>query len=105
MSGKFNMAQGVAEVEEGAMRGSQIALYFSGRANVAERSVDVHASANRAGSDGKALQFGFSIAGPWDDPALVPDAEGLIRRSDAAAPLMPSSAPPAAPPPAAAPQN
>ena len=93
MSGKFNMSQGVADVEEGAVRGGQIALFFSGRANVADRSVDLHATANRAGSDGKALQFGFNLAGPWDDPAVAPDAEGLIRRSDAAAPLLPSAAP------------
>jgi len=102
VSGKFNMAQGVAEVEEGALRGSQFALYFSGRANVAERSVDLHASANHAGAEG-GLQFGFTLAGPWDEPALVPDAEGLIRRSNAAAPLLPSTSPPAETP--AAPQN
>jgi len=99
MSGKFNLTQGVADVEEGAMRGGPIALFFSGRANVAERAVDLHASAHRADSDGKALQFGFSLAGPWDDPVVIPDAEGLIRRSDAAAPLLPAA------PPAAAPQN
>jgi AsmA protein len=103
LSGKFNMVQGVADVEEGAVRGGAIALFFSGRMNFAERSVDIHASANRAASDGKALQFGFNIAGPWDDPGVIPDAEGLIRRSDAAAPLLPSDAP--APAPAAAPPN
>ncbi len=91
MSGKFAMAQGVADIEEGAVRANQAALFFSGRANVADRSVDLHASASRTGPDGKALQFGFALAGPWDEPAVIPDAEGLIRRSNAAAPLLPSA--------------
>ena len=76
-------------------------MFFSGRANFGERSVELHASANHAGAEGQGLQFGFNISGPWDDPALIPDAEGLIRRSDAAAPLLPSE--PAAPPAVAAP--
>ena len=35
------------------------------------------------------LQLGFSISGGWDDATVVPDALGLINRSDAAAPLLP----------------
>jgi AsmA protein len=97
LSGKFNIVQGVADVEEGAARGGQIGLFFSGRANVAERSAELHASASRTDPDGKSLQFGFSLAGPWDDPALIPDAEGLIRRSDAAAPLLPPGSSPSSP--------
>jgi AsmA protein len=105
LSAKFNIMQGVADIEEGAARGGQNAMFFSGRANFAERSVDLHASANRAGAGGKGLQFGFNISGAWDDPAVIPDAEGLIRRSDAAAPLLPSSEPaaPAAAAPTASP--
>ena len=38
------------------------------------------------------LQLGFSISGGWDDATVVPDALGLINRSDAAAPLLPKGA-------------
>jgi hypothetical protein len=30
----------------------------------------------------------LDIKGPWDDPSLVFDKESLIRRSEAAAPLL-----------------
>jgi AsmA protein len=29
----------------------------------------------------------FVVQGPWDDPIILPDAQSLIRRSGAAAPL------------------
>jgi AsmA protein len=94
LSGKFNIVQGAADIEEGVVRNSLISMFFSGRAQISDRTADLHASANRAEPDGKALQFGFSMTGPWDDPAVTPDAEGLIRRSDAAAPLLPPAVPP-----------
>ena len=28
------------------------------------------------------------VQGPWDDPIMLPDAQSLIRRSGAAAPLL-----------------
>lgn len=93
LSAKFNVVQGVADVEEGAARGGAVALFYSGRLNVAERSVDLHVNASRADVEGTALQFGFNIAGAWDEPAVTLDAEGLIRRSDAAAPLLPAPHP------------
>jgi AsmA protein len=30
----------------------------------------------------------FVVQGPWDDPIMLPDAQALIRRSGAAAPLL-----------------
>jgi AsmA protein len=30
----------------------------------------------------------FVVQGPWDDPIILPDAQSLIRRSGAAAPLL-----------------
>ena len=46
-----------------------------------------------AAADAKPLQIGFSLTGGWDDAVFAPDALGLIRRSDAAAPLLPKDAP------------
>ncbi|PPQ30336.1 hypothetical protein CCR94_12730, partial [Rhodoblastus sphagnicola] len=59
LSGKFNMAQGVADVEEGAVRGGAITLFYSGRLNFAERSVELHANANRAEAELQPLAVGF----------------------------------------------
>ncbi len=88
------MVQGQAEIEEGVALSKPLAAYFSGRAQIAERALDLHASARSADSDGKGPQLGFSISGSWDDPNVAPDAEGLIRRSNAAAPLLPPASPP-----------
>ena len=34
------------------------------------------------------FELPFVVQGPWDDPILLPDAQSLIRRSGAAAPLL-----------------
>jgi AsmA protein len=34
------------------------------------------------------------VQGPWDDPIMLPDAQSLIRRSGAAAPLLGSGGKP-----------
>jgi AsmA protein len=69
-------------------------VFFSGRANVADRTLDLHATARGEPAGERApAQLGFAISGGWDDPSIAPDAEGLIRRSDAAAPLLPKPAP------------
>ena len=35
-----------------------------------------------------AFELPFVVQGPWDDPIMLPDAQSLIRRSGAAAPLL-----------------
>jgi AsmA protein len=35
-----------------------------------------------------AFELPFVVQGPWDDPIILPDAQILIRRSGAAAPLV-----------------
>ena len=89
LAAKFNVAQGQADIEEGVARDAHVTAYFSGHAQIAERTVDLHATASRlAAGEGNPLQLGFSITGGWDDATLAPDALGLINRSDAAAPLL-----------------
>jgi AsmA protein len=34
------------------------------------------------------FELPFVVQGPWDDPIMLPDAQSLIRRSGAAAPLL-----------------
>jgi AsmA protein len=36
----------------------------------------------------RTFELPFVVQGPWDDPIMLPDADLLIRRSDAAAPLL-----------------
>lgn len=96
LSAKFNIVQGLAEIEEGAARDQKTNVLFSGRAQIADRALDLHAVASYAltgGPDSKPLQIGFSLTGGWDDATLTPDALGLIQRSDAAAPLLPKPPP------------
>jgi len=87
---KFSIVQGVVDIEEGVTRDERMTTYFSGRAQIADRTLDLHAAATRPSTSGDAspLQLGFSISGGWDDATVVPDALGLINRSDAAAPLL-----------------
>ncbi len=96
LSAKFNVVQGQAEIEEGAARGDGVALAFSGRAHLADRTLDLHAVATQvappSAPDAKPLQIGLTLSGGWDDAVLAPDALGLIQRSDAAAPLLPKPA-------------
>jgi AsmA protein len=93
MSAKFNIVQGQAEIDEGAARGDGLSVFFSGHAQVADRTLDLHAVATRLtpppAPGARPLQIGFTLSGGWEDAALAPDALGLIRRSDAAAPLLP----------------
>ena len=97
LAAKFSILQGQTDVEEGIAREERLTAYFSGRAQIAERTVDLHATAlyqAPGDPDASPLQLGFSLFGPWDDATLAPDALGLIRRSDAAAPLLPKNPPP-----------
>jgi AsmA protein len=94
LAAKFSVVLGVAEIEEGVARNPRLSVFFSGRANVADRTLDLHATARGEPAGERApAQLGFAISGGWDDPSIAPDAEGLIRRSDAAAPLLPKPAP------------
>ncbi|VFU10597.1 conserved protein of unknown function [Methylocella tundrae] len=92
----LRIAKGVAEIEDGRMRGRNLALGFGGSIDIGERALNVHATATTAGGEVKPgaerPKFSFDLAGSFDDLALIPDARSLIRQSGAAAPLF-SSAP------------
>jgi AsmA protein len=94
----FQIEKGVAAVEDGFARGPGFSLSFSGSTRIADRSLAIKAIAIEADSAGKprdkGLQIGFDIKGSWDDLNFSPDAQSFIRRSDAAAPLLPNTEPP-----------
>ncbi|MGE0194574.1 MAG: AsmA family protein [Methylocystis sp.] len=104
-SATIKMENGVAEIAEGVARGPGFSLAFDGSARLPDRSVAIRAVARETDSAGKtadsAPSIAFDIAGRWDELSLGLDAQAFIRRSDAAAPLLPRpdpDRPPEAPP-------
>jgi AsmA protein len=68
-----------------------VKLALSGTASIPDRELDLKGTAALAvASRAGAQPFGlpFVVQGSWDDPIMLPDAEALIRRSGAAAPLL-----------------
>jgi AsmA protein len=68
-----------------------VRLALAGSASIPQRELDLTGTAAlvtpaRAGLAPFALPF--IVQGSWDDPIMLPDAEALIRRSGAAAPLL-----------------
>jgi AsmA protein len=107
LSANLRVEQGAAQIDEGLLNGKGVRVAFSGLAAIPERTIRFEAIATPAttskGGDARkdAPQFPFRLQGPWDDPSLSFDAQGMIRRSGAAQPLLPK--PPE--PPAASPEE
>ncbi|MGB5084900.1 MAG: AsmA family protein, partial [Methylocystis silviterrae] len=97
-SATVKIENGVADIAEGVARGPGFTLAFGGSARLPERSLAVRAVARKADSAGltaeSAPSIALELAGPWDELALGLDAQAFIRRSDAAAPLLPRLDPP-----------
>jgi AsmA protein len=81
--------QGVVSIDEMRITGPSVKLAVAGQASVPTRDLDLKGVAtlvSTASSD--EFQLPFVVQGPWDDPIMLPDAQSLIRRSGAAAPLL-----------------
>lgn len=91
----FIVENGVGTLEEASAYGPGFTLSLKGSANLAERSLTLKAAAREADAGGKprekGLQIAFDVAGAWDDLSLAPDPQAFIRRSGAAAPLLPEA--------------
>ncbi|MCI0466277.1 MAG: AsmA family protein [Beijerinckiaceae bacterium] len=85
--------KGVASIEDGKLESASLKVAFGGTVDFAERGLDLHAVARSslpAAAPGKETpDFRFDVGGAWDDLAFAPDVRDLIRRSGAAAPLLP----------------
>ncbi|MBV9220425.1 MAG: AsmA family protein [Methylobacteriaceae bacterium] len=85
------VAQGAAQISEGNVEGPGAQIAFEGTISIADRTVALKARASQTGEAGGNRAGGpeldFDVSGSWDDLSVEPDAESLIRRSDAAAPL------------------
>ncbi|HZQ12377.1 MAG TPA: AsmA family protein [Pseudolabrys sp.] len=83
--------QGKVTVEDVKVLGPAVQLALAGTASIPQRELDLTGTASlvtpgRGGAAPFALPF--IVQGSWDDPIMLPDAEALIRRSGAAAPLL-----------------
>jgi AsmA protein len=88
----LKIAQGNAHVDDMRIEGPGVRLAIGGLASVPARELDLKGIASlltsTAAEAPPAFELPFVVQGPWDDPIILPDAQILIRRSGAAAPLV-----------------
>jgi len=86
----IKVAQGTAQVEEMRVETPSVRLALAGSASVPARDLDLKGSASLTSArDGApSFELPFVVTGPWDNPLIWPDAQALISRSGAAAPLL-----------------
>ncbi len=90
LSVRMKIAQGNVTVEDVNLRGPAVRLDIAGEASIPGRDLDLKGVATlvSASANTKPFELPFAVQGPWDDPLLLPDAQILIQRSGAAAPLL-----------------
>jgi AsmA protein len=81
--------QGQVLVDDMHVEGPTVRVAVAGQVSVPTRDLDLKGVATLV-SSASAGEFDlpFVIQGQWDDPIMLPDAQSLIRRSGAAAPLL-----------------
>jgi AsmA protein len=88
----IKITQGTAEVEEARVEAAPVRLGLLGTASIPGRDFDLKGTAtlmvSTAADAPTAFELPFLVQGPWDDPLVWPDAQILINRSGAAAPLL-----------------
>jgi AsmA protein len=88
---QVKIAKGQATVEEVTMKSAGVQLEIAGAASIPMRELDLKGVAtliSGTSGDRKPFELPFVVQGPWDDPLMLPDAQILIQRSGAAAPLL-----------------
>jgi AsmA protein len=85
----ISIKHGMMNVDNLHIDGPAVRLTMTGQASVPSRDLDLAGTATLV-STASANEFDlpFVVQGPWDDPIMLPDASSLIRRSNAAAPLL-----------------
>jgi AsmA protein len=85
----LKVSQGLVSIDEMRVVGPAVHLAVAGQASLPTRDLDLKGVATliSTASDDQ-FELPFVVQGPWDDPIMLPDAQSLIRRSGAAAPLL-----------------
>jgi AsmA protein len=87
----LRLAEGTAHIEDVRLESAAVRLALAGSASIPARDLDLKGTASLVAAVADSpptFELPFVIQGPWEDPLLLPDAEILIRRSGAAAPLL-----------------
>ena len=87
----LKIVQGKVTMEDVKVTGPAVELALAGSASIPQRELDLTGTATLVTPAKPGLvpfALPFVVQGPWDDPIMLPDAEALIRRSGAAAPLL-----------------
>jgi AsmA protein len=87
----MKIADGIATMEDVRLDGGTIRLAVAGSASIPMRDLDLKGTAalvNTPADANPVFELPFVVQGRWDDPIMLPDAQSLIRRSGAAAPLL-----------------
>ncbi len=80
---------GLVSVDDMRILGPSVKLVVAGEASVPARDLDLKGVATLVSSaTADEFDLPFVVQGPWADPIVLPDAQILIRRSGAAAPLL-----------------
>src|SRR6516162_5435463 len=83
--------RGVVSVDDMHIDGPAVRLAVGGQASVPLRDLDLKGTATLISTaSSNQFELPFVVQGRWDDPIMLPDAQSLIRRSGAAAPLLDS---------------
>jgi AsmA protein len=90
LSIRTKISQGNVTVEEVKLDGPAVRLAIAGEASIPARDLDLNGVATlvSTSANAKPFELPFAVQGGWDDPLLLPDAQILIQRSGAAAPLL-----------------
>ncbi len=87
----LKIAQGKVSVDDVKIVGPSVHLAMAGSASIPSRELDLTGTAALVEPPKPGIvpfALPFIVQGSWDDPIMLPDAEALIRRSGAAAPLL-----------------
>ncbi|HWV43296.1 AsmA family protein [Pseudorhodoplanes sp.] len=92
LSVQMKIAKGNVTVDSVDLRSPAVKLAMAGEASIPARDLDLKGTATlvAASANAKPFELPFAVQGQWDDPLLLPDAQILIQRSGAAAPLLES---------------
>jgi AsmA protein len=92
MSIGLKVTQGIANVEELRIEAPPVRLALAGTASIPARDLDLRGTASLLAGLARdatpTFELPFVVQGPWYDPLIWPDAQALIKRSGAAAPLL-----------------
>ena len=83
--------EGEISIDDLHLVGPAVRLAVGGQISVPTRDLDLNGVATLvSGETANEFDLPFVVQGQWDDPIILPDAKSLIRRSNAAAPLLES---------------